>query len=70
MTTLQTATPRPTALAALVRAVGWFLAQLAVAGPRVDAIERLSRLSDAELARRGTTREAEIRRILGGSAAP
>lgn len=35
------------------------------AGPRTEAIRVLSRTSDAALAARGTTREREIRRIVG-----
>lgn len=53
-------------LAAPFRALGRLLIFLAVAGPRMAAIERLNGESDAALAARGTTREAEVRRILGG----
>ena len=52
-------------LAAAFRAVGDFLVLLAEAGPRSEALRRLTRLTDEDLAARGTTRDAEIRRILG-----
>lgn len=67
MTTF-TATPRRTlaeVLTAPFRLGGEALMALALAGPRVEAIERLCRLSDEDLAARGTTREDEIERILG-----
>ncbi|WP_207099518.1 hypothetical protein [Paracoccus shandongensis] len=50
-------------------AIGKLLVLIAEASPKVREIERLNRLSDAELARRGLTRDGEIRRILGVSAA-
>lgn len=72
-TTLQSgsriAAPRLSILLAPFAAVGRFLVQLAESGPRMQALERLNRISDAELAARGLTREGEIRRILGISAA-
>lgn len=52
-------------LAAPFRALGRFLVLLAEAGPRLAALDRLNRLSDEELAARGTTREAEVQRIMG-----
>lgn len=52
-------------IAAPFRAFRSFLVLLSEAGPRTEAIGRLSRMSDEELAARGTTREAEIRRIVG-----
>lgn len=58
----------PGRLAAPFRAIGDFLILLAEAGPRSEAFRRLSRMSDEELASRGTTRVAEIQRIVGVSA--
>lgn len=55
-------------IAAPFVAVGRFVVYLAETSPRVHALERLGSLSDEELARRGLTREGEIRRILGVSA--
>ena len=55
-------------LAAVARGIGVFLVLLAEAGPRSEALRRLTRMSDEELAARGTTRDAEIRRIVGVSA--
>ena len=55
-------------LASAFRAFGDFLVLLAEAGPRSDALRRLTSMTDEELAARGTTRDAEIRRILGVSA--
>lgn len=63
------AAPRLSILLAPFAAVGRFLVQLAESGPRMQALERLSRMTDADLAERGLTREGEIRRILGISAA-
>ncbi len=66
-------TPRSSALlprlAAGFRAMGWFLGELFTAGPKVAALQRLSERSGNDLAARGTTREAELRRILGVGAA-
>ena len=45
------------------RAIGSFLLLLAETGPRIRAVERLNRMSDEELAARGTTRAAEVQRI-------
>ena len=55
-------------LASAFRSLGDFLVLLAEAGPRSDALRRLTRMSDEELEARGTTRDAEVRRILGVSA--
>ncbi|MBU3029857.1 hypothetical protein [Paracoccus marinaquae] len=52
------------ALAAPFVAIGKFLVSMAEAGPQMRAIERLNRISDADLAARGLTRDGEIRRIL------
>jgi hypothetical protein len=41
------------------------LETIATAGPKSEALQRLTRLTDAQLAARGTTRDAEVRRILG-----
>lgn len=41
------------------------LETIATAGPKSEALQRLTRLSDGQLAARGTTRDAEVRRILG-----
>lgn len=38
---------------------------LATLGPRTEALRRLSAMSDAQLAARNTTRDAEVRRIVG-----
>lgn len=68
MTTLADTPRAPTLLARLAapfRALGWFLMQLAEAGPRMEALKRLNETSDETLAAHGTTREAQIRRILG-----
>ncbi|MTE01349.1 DUF1127 domain-containing protein [Paracoccus sp. YIM 132242] len=56
-------------LAAPFVAFGNIAILIARASPRVRAIERLNGISDAELARRGLTRDGEIRRILGAAAA-
>ncbi|MEH6786467.1 MAG: DUF1127 domain-containing protein [Paracoccus sp. (in: a-proteobacteria)] len=53
------------ALAAPFAAFGRLMVQLAEANPRMQALERLNRVSDAELAARGLTRDGEIRRIMG-----
>ncbi|MDQ1898900.1 hypothetical protein RAH32_00370 [Paracoccus sp. WLY502] len=50
-------------------AIGRFLVLIAEAVPHAREIERLNQLSDAQLAARGLTREGEIRRIMGVSAA-
>lgn len=52
-------------LAAPFRALGRFAVLLAEASARSEAARVLSRMSDEELAARGTTRDAEIRRIAG-----
>lgn len=51
------------------RAVGRFMIALAEASPQMRALNRLSQMSDAELSAKGLTRDGEVRRILGGSAA-
>lgn len=38
---------------------------IATLGPRTEALRRLSATSDAQLAARHTTRDAEVRRIVG-----
>jgi hypothetical protein len=38
---------------------------IATAGPKAEALRRLTQMSDDELAARGTTRDAEVRRVLG-----
>lgn len=48
-------------------AMGSFMVALAEASPRMRALERLNRVSDAELEARGLTRDGEIRRIMGFS---
>ena len=58
-------TPAGSLIAAPFAAFGRLLVRMAEASPRVREIERLNAQSDADLARRGTTRDAEIRRILG-----
>ncbi len=55
-------------LASAFRGIGQFMVLLAEAGPRSDALRRLTYMSDEELEARGTTRDAEIRRIVGVSA--
>lgn len=52
-------------IAAPFHAVVSFLTLMAEANSRITAVERLSRMSDADLTARGTTREEEIRRIFG-----
>ncbi|WP_022703818.1 hypothetical protein [Pseudorhodobacter ferrugineus] len=47
-------------------AVWNFLILLAEAHPKMTAINKLNAQSDAQLAERGTSREAEIRRIFSG----
>ncbi len=51
--------PKPGFLAALGRVV----IRMAESNPTVRALNHLSEVSDADLARRGLTREGEIRRI-------
>ncbi|WP_378943404.1 hypothetical protein [Paracoccus sp. R86501] len=57
------------ALLAPFRAIGRFMVTLAEASPQMRSLNKLSQLSDEELAAKGVTRESEIRRILGGAAA-
>lgn len=52
-------------LAAPFVAIGRFLVTVTEASPRLRQLERLSKMSDAELSKRGLNREDEIRRILG-----
>ena len=47
------------------RAIWTLLVLMADANPRMKALNRLSRTSDAELAARGVTRDSEMRRIMG-----
>ena len=54
-----------TLIAAPFRAAGRFLIWLGETSGRMQEIERVNRLSDAQLAARGTSRDAEIRRIVG-----
>ena len=49
-------------------AAGELLIRMAEASPRGQALERLNRISDEELAARGTTRSDEARRVLGARA--
>lgn len=55
-------------LIAPFRAVWGFLILLAEASPKMQELERLRHISDAELEERGLTRDGEIRRIIGSSA--
>lgn len=55
-------------LLAPFRAFGRAVIALAEASPQMRALNRLSLVSDTELSALGTTREREIRRILGGAA--
>lgn len=54
-------------LLAPFRAIGSFMVTVAEASPKMRALRRLSETSDETLVARGTTREAEIRRIIGGA---
>lgn len=63
-------TPAPQATPAqALRRVGAVLLgaleMIATAGPKSEALRRLTRMSDDQLAARGTTRDAEVRRVLG-----
>jgi hypothetical protein len=63
-------TPAPTAtLGQALRRVGAVLLGaielIATAGPKSEALRLLSRTTDRQLAARGTTRDAEVRRVLG-----
>lgn len=49
-----------------LNAVWNFLIMLAEAHPKMDAIKALNAKSDAQLAARGTDRQAEVRRIFAG----
>lgn len=57
--------PLAARIAAALRAAGEIALLWVSAEPRIAAIERLSRLTDEQLAARGTTRAAELQRILG-----
>ena len=59
----------PSRVSAAFRAALRFIVMLAVSGPRMRALRRLSEISDEDLAARCLTREGEVRRILGGAAA-
>ena len=48
-----------------LRIIGSWLIGMAEAMPQIKALNRLNALSDEDLARLGTTREAQVRRILG-----
>ena len=56
-------------IAAPFAALGRFLVLIADANSTVRELERLNLRSDAQLAARGLTRDGEIRRIMGVSAA-
>lgn len=60
----------PAGLAAILlaplRSVGRFLVRAGERTAVMREVERLGRTSDADLARRGLTRESEIRRIFAG----
>jgi len=59
--------PSPlSALAAPFHALGRFLILLAESSSTMREIEKLNAMSDAELAERGTTREAAVRRLFAG----
>ncbi|MEX0282387.1 MAG: DUF1127 domain-containing protein [Arenibacterium sp.] len=50
-----------------LRAFGTFLVRLSEANVRVREMERLSALSDAELAKTGLTREDTVRHVYRGA---
>ena len=52
-------------LAALFGTLGSILVLLVETGPRSEALRRLSRIFDEELAAGGRTRNVEVRRIIG-----
>lgn len=52
-------------LAAPFTALGRFLVLLAEANPKMRELDRLSRVTDEDLAAKGLTRDGEIRRIMG-----
>jgi hypothetical protein len=56
-------------IAAPFAALGRFLVLIAEANSTVRELERLNLRNDAQLAARGLTRDGEIRRIMGVSAA-
>ncbi len=60
---------RPNFFVRVARAVWNGMIALSELGPRMAALEQLSRMTDAQLEARGTTRMAEIERILGPRAA-
>jgi uncharacterized protein YjiS (DUF1127 family) len=53
-------------LARPFRGVWNFLVLVAEAHPRMEAVNKLNALSDADLEARGTTRSDEVRRIFAG----
>ncbi|MGO4909648.1 hypothetical protein ACEN2J_15085 [Pseudorhodobacter sp. W20_MBD10_FR17] len=55
-----------TTIARPFRAVWNFLLLVAEAHPRMQSVNKLNALSDAELEARGTTRSDEVRRIFVG----
>lgn len=55
------------ALTAPFRAIGRALIAISKADPRMRQIDRLSRMSDEELAEHGLTRIDALRRIMSGS---
>lgn len=58
-------TTRPNTLRRAVSAFWTGLMRLSEYGPMMDEVHRLNSTSDRDLAARGTSREAEIRRIFG-----
>ena len=52
-------------LAAPIRAVFDVLVRMAEASSQIKALKRLSEISDDDLARRGTTRQEQVTRIMG-----
>lgn len=67
MATLTATAPaaRPNALRRAASALWAGLLRLSDHGPLMDEVHRLNCTTDHDLAARGTTREAEIRRIFG-----
>lgn len=57
------------ALLAPLRAIGRFMITLAESNSQMRALTRLSEMSENELSAKGLSRNAEIRRIMGASAA-
>lgn len=74
MATITTDTARSGGLSTAIllapfRALGRFMVALGEASPQMRALTRLSEMTDQDLKARGLTRDAEIRRILGGASA-